>query len=175
MGKDFCAPSPSPWVVRFAPLISPGGRVLDLACGGGRHSRLFLDRNHPVTAIDRDIAQAAQAHGAELIEADLEDGSPLPLAGRQFDGIVITNYLWRPIYPWIISLLAPGGVLIHETFALGHEALGRPRNPDFLLQRGELLRLCAPLTIAAFEDGQHGHVAVTQRICALNAPGPAQF
>lgn len=163
---------PSAWVARFAPLVPPGGAVLDLACGSGRHARLFLDLGHPVTALDKDIAQAVLAQGAEMVAADLEDGSPWPLPGRRFAGIVVTNYLWRPLFPAILDALAPGGVLIHETFALGNEAFGRPRNPDFLLQRGELLRACAGLSVVAYEDGIVEDRAVIQRICAVNGPGP---
>lgn len=173
MGIDPHRTDVSAWVARFAPLVPAGGRVLDIACGGGRHSRLFLDRGHPVTALDRDIAQAAQAEGAECIEADLEDGSPWPLSERRFDGIVVTNYLWRPLFPAIFAALAPGGVLLYETFAFGNEAFGRPRNPDHLLERGELLRLCTGLGIVAFEDGIENGRRVVQRVCAVNAPGPA--
>ena len=129
---------PSAWIERFAPLVRSGGAVLDLACGGGRHSRLFLDRGHPVTALDRDIAQAHLADGAEMIEADLENGSPWPLAGRRFAAVVVANYLWRPLFPQLLDSLDAGGVLLYETFALGNEAFGRPRNPDHLLERGEL-------------------------------------
>ena len=171
MGKGAAIASPSPWVVRFAPLVAAGGAVLDLACGGGRHSRLFLDRGHPVTAVDRDAAQAVLAEGAERIAADLEDGSGWPLPGRVFAAIVVTNYLWRPLFPSIRAALAPGGVLLYETFAHGNAAYGRPRTPDFLLQPGELPRLCGGLTVVAFEDGDTGG-AVIQRICAVNGPGP---
>lgn len=163
---------PSAWISRFAPLVRPGGAVLDVACGGGRHARLFLDRGHPVTGIDKDVAQASHAQGAELVQADLEDGSPWPLPGRSFAAIVIANYLWRPLYPAVLAALEPGGVLIHETFALGNEAYGRPRNPDFLLGRGELLRLCAGLNVVAYEDGIIQGRAVVQRICAVTGPGP---
>ncbi|MBX9633362.1 MAG: class I SAM-dependent methyltransferase [Magnetospirillum sp.] len=161
---------PSPWVARFAPLVSPGGDVLDLACGGGRHSRLFLAHGHAVTAVDRQTA-STDAPGAELIAADLEDGSPWPLPGRNFAGVVVTNYLWRPLFPAILAALAPGGVLIYETFAQGNERFGSPRNPDFLLGRGELLRLAADLTVVAYEDGVVDNRAVVQRICAIRGDG----
>ena len=172
MGTNPFRTDVSAWIARFAPLVRQGGPVLDLACGGGRHSRLFLDRGHPVTALDRDMAQAQLNQGAELVEADLENGSPWPLADRRFAGVVVTNYLWRPLFPRILDSLETGGVLIYETFALGNEAYGRPRNPDHLLDRGELLRLTHGLTVVAFEDGIEDGRKVVQRICALNGPGP---
>jgi SAM-dependent methyltransferase len=172
MGTDPFKRDISSWVARFAGLVPTGGAVLDLACGGGRHSRLFLDAGHKVTALDRDIAQARLAEGAELIEVDLENGSPWPLPGRCFAGVVVTNYLWRPLFPHILASLEAGGVLIYETFALGNEAFGRPRNPDHLLGRGELLALAAGLTVIAFEDGIEDGRKVVQRLCAVNAAGP---
>lgn len=173
MGSAPCGEhdSGSAWVRRFAPLVAVGGPVLDLACGGGRHARLFLDRGHPVCALDRDIGRTV-APGAELVQADLEDGSPWPLPGRRFAGIVVTNYLWRPLFPAVRAALLPGGVLLYETFAAGNESYGRPRNPDHLLARGELLSACAGLHIIAFEDGIADGRAVIQRIAALNGPGP---
>ncbi|MBC7951093.1 MAG: class I SAM-dependent methyltransferase [Rhodospirillaceae bacterium] len=164
----------SPWVSRFAPLVSPGGAVLDLACGGGRHSRLFLARGHGVTGVDRDIAHT-DAPGAELIAADLENGSPWPLAGHRFAGVVVTNYLWRPLFPALLDSLADDGVLIYETFAQGNERFGSPRNPDFLLARGELLRVTAGLTVVAYEDGVVEDRAVVQRICAVKGDGPVRL
>ena len=173
MGTNPFRTDASAWVCRFAPLVPGGGRVLDLACGGGRHSRLFLDQGHPVTALDRDISQAQLAQGADRIEADLENGSPWPLGGQRFAAVVVTNYLWRPLFPRILESLETGGVLIYESFALGNEAFGRPRNPDHLLDRGELLRLTQGLTVVAFEDGIEGDRKVVQRLCAVNGPGPS--
>ncbi|CAA7628031.1 SAM-dependent methyltransferase [Candidatus Terasakiella magnetica] len=172
MGTDPFKTHPSPWISRFAPLVRPGGAVLDVACGGGRHSRLFLDRGHPVTALDRDIAQARMADGAETLEADLENGAPWPLADRRFDAIVVTNYLWRPVFPHLLEALEPDGLLLVETFARGNEAFGRPRNPDHLLERGELLRLSHGLQVVAYEDGIEGGHKVVQRLCAANGQGP---
>ncbi|MGE5547080.1 MAG: class I SAM-dependent methyltransferase [Solirubrobacterales bacterium] len=163
--------SPSAWVMRFAPLVRPGGTVLDLACGGGRHARLFLGRGHPVAAVDRDLSPT-EAPGAELIAADLEDNSPWPLPGRTFAAVVVTNYLWRPLFPELLRALEPGGVLIVETFARGNEAFGRPRNPDHLLDRGELLTVATGLGVVAYEDGIVDGRAVVQRICAVNGAGP---
>ncbi len=147
----------SDWVRRFAPLVPAGGAVLDLACGSGRHLHWFASRGHPVTGVDRDAQALAQAlmltpTGAECIQADIENG-PWPLEGRQFAGVVVTNYLWRALMPRILDAVAPGGVLLYETFAAGNETVGRPSRPDFLLQPGELLRLCAGLRVVAYEDG----------------------
>lgn len=175
MGVDPFRIDPSEWIVRFAPLVPEGGHVLDLACGGGRHSRLFLDLGHKVTALDRDIAQATQAEGAELVQADLEDGSPWPLAGRTFDAVVVTNYLWRPLFPHIRDSLKSGGVLLYETFAAGNAEFGRPANPDHLLRRGELLELAQGMTVVAYEDGVMGRKKVVERIAAVNGPGPAEL
>ena len=147
----------APWVVRFIEGVAAGGHVLDVACGGGRNARLALARGLRVTAIDRDLSGVADlADRAEvtLIEADLEDGSPFPLAGARFDGVVVTNYLWRPILADIVAAVADDGVLIYETFARGQERLGRPANPDFLLKPDELVDAARPrLTVVAFEHG----------------------
>jgi SAM-dependent methyltransferase len=162
--------TPSPWVARFAPRVAPSGTVLDLACGGGRHGRLFLERGHRVSFLDRDLSGVADLRGddrAELIEADIENG-PWPLAGKRLAGIVVTNYLWRPLKQQIIGALSPGGLLIYETFMRGNERFGKPSNPDFLLAPHELLDWCreAGLEIRAFEQGEEAN-AVRQRICAV--------
>lgn len=162
--------APSPWVVRFAPLVAAGGRVLDLACGAGRHGRLFLDRRHSVTFLDRDLSGMVDLHGhagAQFVQADIEQG-PWPLVGQQFAGIVVTNYLWRPLFPQIAGALAPQGVLIYETFMQGNERFGKPSNPDFLLRPDELLDWCRSegLTVRAFEQGEEAS-AVRQRISAV--------
>lgn len=170
-GLQMMSGQASSWVARFAPLVRPGGSVLDVACGGGRHCRLFAERGHHVTGIDRDLS-ATSVEGAVLMTADLEDGSLWPLPGRRFDAVVVTNYLWRPLLPTLLESLAEGGVLIYETFAQGNEAFGRPRNPDFLLKRGELLDLARGLTVVAYEDGIVEDRSVIQRICAVNGPGP---
>jgi len=169
---------PSPWVRRFAGRVPAGGRVLDLACGGGRHTRLFLELGHPVLAMDRDIAWIADLAGRpdlETLEVDLEDGRPFPLAGQRFAGVVVTNYLYRPHLPALIESVAPGGVLIYETFARGNERFGRPSNPDHLLEAGELLEAVrGSLRILAYEDldVERPKPAAVQRICALHeGPG----
>ena len=168
---------PSPWVQRFASLLPPQGRVLDLACGSGRHVRWLAERGHAVTGVDRDAAALAPlAEVAEVRVADLE-GAPWPLPGRLFDGIVVTNYLWRPLWPAVRAALAPGGVLICETFAIGQQTLGRPSRPEFLLQAGELLRVCEGLRVVAFEDGfEDGFEPgrYVQRIVAVNEPAGAE-
>jgi SAM-dependent methyltransferase len=161
---------PSGWVRRFAHLVAPGGALLDVAAGGGRHARFFRDRGHPVTAIDRTLDGMAGVEGIELIRADLE-AAPWPLPGRRFAGIVVTNYLHRPLLPVLLDALEPeGGVLLYETFAEGQAEFGRPAGPDFLLRPNELLQAALPgLTVVGYE---HGIVygpkpAAVQRIAAV--------
>lgn len=171
---------PSPWVQRWSHLLAPGATVLDVACGPGRHVRWFAGRGHPVTAVDRAAAslQALEdlvvAGRARTVLADIENG-PWPLQDgdhpRRFGGVVVTNYLWRPLMPVLLESLAVGGVLLYETFAHGQAGIGRPSRPEFLLQPGELLDHCRSLHVVAFEDGfcaaPPRHV---QRIVAVRAP-----
>jgi SAM-dependent methyltransferase len=159
--------APSAWVQRWAPLVTQG-TVLDLACGGGRHAKLFLGRNLNVVAVDRDPQVIP---GARFVRADLEDGSPWPLPGERFEGIVITNYLNRKIFPEIREGLKPQGVLIYETFMLGNERFGRPSNPEFLLRPGELLEAFRDLSVKGFEEGEVSEPkpAMIQRLCAVRA------
>jgi SAM-dependent methyltransferase len=167
------AASPSPWVVRWAHLIAPGGTVLDVACGGGRHLRWLAAQGFRVTGVDRDAAAVAGLDGVgEIVVADIENG-PWPLAGRRFDAVVVTNYLWRPLTPTLLAALADGGVYLHETFADGNGSYGRPSRPDFLLRRGELLQMAAALRTVAYEDGWlDDPPRCVQRIAALAArPG----
>jgi len=164
---------PSRWVRRFAPLIPLGGAVLDLACGNGRHARHFLQLGFEVVAVDRDIEFVADLSGqAEIVQADLEDGGPWPFAGRTFSGIVVVNYLHRPLLPLLGDSIAEKGVLIYETFAIGNERFTRPRNPDHLLKDGELLELVSgSMQVIAYEHGivEAGPLpGVKQRICAVN-------
>ncbi|HUR90825.1 MAG TPA: class I SAM-dependent methyltransferase [Ramlibacter sp.] len=143
----------SAWVERWAHLVPAGARVLDVACGHGRHTRFFADRGCKVTAVDRD-AQAIEPLRAiaEVVPADIEN-APWPFASRKFGAVVVTNYLWRPLLPAIVESVAPDGVLIYETFAAGNGQFGKPSRPDFLLQPGELLQACAALDVVAFEQG----------------------
>ena len=186
----------SAWVQRWSNLVSPGGHVLDVGCGHGRHVRWFAARNHPVIGVDRDPTALASLTdltsmdagnpGVQTVLADIEN-APWPLISRQvndpecsqtlqqFDAVIVTNYLWRPLLPTLISSLAPGGVLVYETFAAGNETVGKPGRPDFLLQPGELLTVCAGLRVVAFEDGFIDHPArFVQRIAAVRLePGSA--
>ena len=135
-------PAPaSDWVERWAPLLPAGTRVLDVACGRGRHVRLLAGAGHRVTAIDREAELLAPLAGlARTVVADIEV-APWPLPGETFDAVLVTNYLWRPLFPGLLAAVAPGGLLIYETFALAQAAIGRPRRPEFLLRPGELLEL----------------------------------
>jgi SAM-dependent methyltransferase len=143
--------------------------ILDVAAGGGRHSRFFLDRGHKVTALDRDTSALAPQPNLEIIQADLEDGSPWPLPGRSFGAVIVTNYLHRPLFPALLDALAPGGVLLYETFMAGNERFGRPSNPEFLLKDGELLELVrGRLSVTAYEARMISEpkMAMVQRIAA---------
>ncbi len=164
--------TPSPWVVRFAPAIAEGGSVLDVACGRGRHTRWFEANGHRVTAIDRDVEALSVCGASEAIVCDLES-EPIawPVQGRQFAAVIVTRYLHRPLFPHLLDALAPGGVLLYETFAVGNARFGKPSNPAFLLEAGELLARCSGLTVVAYEDGLIGQPAAAsiQRICAVRA------
>lgn len=167
--------NPSRWVQRHAPLIVAGGRVLDLACGGGRHALMLAAMGFQVEAVDRDAAAVASLGTREprvvTRVADLE-GGPWPYYGCVFDGIVVTNYLFRPLLPQIMNALDVNGVLIYETFMVGNERFGKPSNPAFLLRQGELLDVVRPkLRVVAFEQGEvaEPRPAMIQRLCATRA------
>jgi SAM-dependent methyltransferase len=166
---------PSGWVQRWAHLVPAGAVVLDVACGRGRHARLFAGRGCQVVAVDRDaeaLGSLAGVAGIETRQADLE-GAPWPFAPGTFDAVVVTNYLHRPQFPHLAAALRPGGVLIYETFMLGNARFGKPSNPDFLLRPGELLEaFSGVLTVAGFEQGEAGRPprAMVQRICAVHGP-----
>jgi SAM-dependent methyltransferase len=148
--------------VRWAPLVARGP-VLDVASGAGRHAKLFAARGLEVVAVDR---EPQVIPGVKFVQADLEDGSPWPFAGRRFGAIVVTNYLHRALLPVIVAALADEGMLIYETFMIGNERYGKPSNPNFLLRPGELLQACGSLTVLGFEQGTTGK-AVVQRVCAI--------
>lgn len=163
--------TPSAWVARFAPQVQAGASVLDLACGGGRHARLFAARGCRVEAVDRDAAALAQLQGVAGVTpvvADLEQEA-WPLAGRTFDAVVVTNYLYRPHFEALLDCVAPGGLLIYETFMVGNERFGKPSNPAFLLSPDELLqRVAGRFSVMAFEQGEVAtpKPAMVQRLCA---------
>lgn len=164
--------APSPWIVRWSHLLAPGAEVLDVACGSGRHMRWLAGRGHAVTGVDRspEAIEAAAPHG-RVLQADIE-GGPWPFTGQAFGGVVVTNYLWRPLLPDIVAAVAPSGVLLYETFAEGNETVGKPSRPDFLLRPGELLAACADLQVIAYENGfLAAPDRFVQRIAAVR-PGP---
>ena len=153
--------------------MAAGSRVLDLACGSGRHLRWLANRGVHVTGVDHDaLAVEPLRAQAEIIVADIE-AEPWPVDGREFDAVIVTNYLWRPLLPRIVASVAPGGLLVYETFARGQEILGRPSRPEFLLEPGELIRAAASLHVLAYEDGLlPAPRRRVQRLCAWRgAPG----
>jgi len=168
---------PSPWVAQWAPSLPPGGIVLDLAAGSGRHTHCLSARGHPVVAVDRDVS-ALTVHSwpthVEILAANLEDGSPWPLPRRTFAGIVVTNYLHRRLLPHLAEALENGGLLIYETFGIGNERFGKPSNPAFLLQPGELLTFAegAGLTVLGYFCGEVASPkpAIIQRLAARRSP-----
>lgn len=165
------ADNPSRWIERFAPLIAKRGAVLDLACGAGRHARYLAAQGFRVVAVDIDISRvlAANIAGVTPLAADLEN-APWPFPARKFCGVIVANYLHRPLFPAILEALEAGGVLIYETFAHGNERFGKPANPDYLLEPGELLEVVrGKLRVVAYEDliVDHPRPAAVQRICAV--------
>ena len=155
--------------MQWAGLIAPEAAVLDVAAGRGRHSRFFADRGHRVTALDRDTSRLTGHPGIDIVQADLEDGSPWPLPGRTFGAVVVTSYLHRPLFPALLDALAPGGVLLYETFMEGNERFGEPSRPAFLLKDGELLDLArGRLSVTAYEARMISEpkMAMAQRIAA---------
>ncbi|WP_431111783.1 class I SAM-dependent methyltransferase [Variovorax paradoxus] len=163
---------PSEWIVRWSHLLAPGATVLDVACGNGRHMQRFAGRGHTVTGVDRstEAIEAARVFG-DTVTADIEAG-PWPFGGQVFGAVIVTNYLWRPRMADIVAAVAPGGVLLYETFAAGNETVGKPSRPDFLLQPGELLAACQGLRVVAYEDGFLAEPdRFVQRVAAVRAGG----
>tara|TARA_Y100001970_G_C14259923_1_gene879517 strand:+ start:15129 stop:15680 length:552 start_codon:yes stop_codon:yes gene_type:complete len=164
---------PSEWVMRFSNYITPKSKVLDVACGSGRHSSLMLSLGHRVTSIDIDVSglfYLKRQSNLRIIETDLEN-KPWPLGKEKFQAIIVTNYLYRPLIPQLVNSLSTNGLLIYETFAKGNEVFGRPRNPKYLLDRGELISFFSDkLNIIAYEDLEviSPRKSVKQRICASN-------
>lgn len=160
---------PSSWITAWAGLVPAGANVLDIAAGGGRHALYFAGRGHKTTALDRDVGKLDASAGLEIVQADLEDGSPWPLPGRKFGAVVVTNYLYRPLLPVLMAAIEPGGVLLYETFMEGNERFGKPNRPDFLLKDGELLELVrGKFSVVAYEAHtiSEPKMAMVQRIAA---------
>ncbi len=176
--QDLTVPA-SDWVVQHATKIKPGGRVLDYACGSGRHTIYLAKQGFQVLAIDRDSESLAQIKetqaqkypdwALETLNLDLESANWNLTELGAFDGVVVTNYLYRPHLMKLPDLLKPDGVLIYETFALGNEAYGKPSNPDFLLKPNELLNLAEKMRILAYQDRvvSSPKMACIQRVCAV--------
>jgi SAM-dependent methyltransferase len=172
--QPHAALAPSAWVQRWSALVPTAASVLDVACGSGRHVRWFAQRACRVTGVDRDAAALdALRDAGEMLVADIENG-PWPWPGRQFDAVVVTNYLWRPLLPTLVASVAPGGVLVYETFALGNETVGKPSNPAFLLRPGELLQAAQGLRVLGYEDGfLAAPQRFVQRLCAVRERAPS--
>jgi SAM-dependent methyltransferase len=176
----------SNWVTRWERLVMPSQAILDVACGAGRHTRFFIEKGCAVTALDvsGEALQTVLAHSptARVVQADIEN-APWPLQGETFDAVVVTHYLWRPLFPKLLASLKDGGILMYETFAVGNEAYGKPSRADFLLKSKELLSLCADLHVIAYEEGfLAAPNRLVQRIVAVNRNGkmpvllePTQF
>ena len=167
---------PSRWIQKWAHLVAPQGTVLDVACGAGRHMQFLAERGHAVTGVDRspEAIEAARPWGHTLL-ADIENG-PWPFPDLTFDALVVTNYLWRALLPTLLASLAPGGVLLYETFAAGNETVSKPSRADFLLQPGELLRVCQGLRVVAYEDGfLDDPMRFVQRIAAVRETAQASL
>lgn len=165
---------PSPWITRWTHLLAPACTVLDVACGSGRHVAWFAAQGHAVTGLDRNLSAAQDLGGqARLVCADIES-QPWPLnhngVPTPFDAVIVTNYLWRPLLETLVQSVAPGGVMLYETFAQGNETVGRPTRPDFLLRPGELLAVCSGLQVVAYEHGFLDDPArFVQRIAAVRS------
>ena len=174
-GHSITNQAPSPWIFRFSGIAQ--GPVLDVACGAGRHAALFAGRGFQVTAVDRDLSRLGDLRDHANIAAMEVDLETEPAPWRPDPGVwgtvVVANYLWRPLIPALVSALAPGGVLLYETFAVGNGKYGKPSNSDFLLRPGELLdAVSGQLQVVAYEHGETPSPAVVQRICAIRSEAP---
>lgn len=178
LGPGADASRASAWVRRWSHLVPAQAEVLDVACGEGRHLAWFVARGHRVVGVDRSASALAglglPAGQCTTVLADIEQG-PWPLPGQQFGAVVVTNYLWRPLLPTLVASVAPGGVLIYETFALGQASIGKPSRAEFLLAPGELLEAVRGLRVVAYEDGfvearDDWPARFVQRVVALRAP-----
>ncbi len=167
--------NPCTWFVHFAALVRPATRVLDLACGHGRHARFFAEHGARVTAVDRDAAallSLATTQNVTTEHRDLE-ADPWPYSVASFDAIIVCNYLWRPTFASLLATIKPGGALLFETFMDGNERYGKPSRPDFLLRSNELLTLTRDtFCVVAFEEGDELDAtgqpyAVKQKIAAI--------
>lgn len=168
--------APSDWVQRWTHLLKPQSQALDLAAGRGRHTRWLQSQGHKVLAVDRDaeamaVIDSLKLAGVQVLIADLESAA-WPFSRETFDAIVVTNYLWRPLFPDLVDSLVPGGILIYETFTAGNETVGKPSRPDFLLRTGELLQVCQGLRIVAYEDGYVGPPAPERFVQRMVAAKP---
>jgi SAM-dependent methyltransferase len=162
----------SPWIERWSYLVDTGATVLDVACGSGRHVRWFVSRLAKVTGVDRDEQAVAPLRSvARIVVADIENG-PWPFEGETFDAVIVTNYLWRPLLPNIVAGVAPGGVLLYETFGQRQPEFGKPTRPDFLLRPRELLQVTEDMHVLAYEDVVLEHpMRHVQRIAAVRHDG----
>ena len=172
-GTQHASTQASEWVQRWSHLACAPGHMLDLACGSGRHMHWFQQLGFQTTGVDRDPHALMRASEfGRVMEADVENAPwPLLVAGQvqQFDVVVVTNYLWRALFPVVLQSLAPGGLLLYETFTQGNESVGRPARPDFLLRPGELLQVCQKLHLVAYENGfLNQPERFVQRIAAVN-------
>ena len=177
MAQQSFTPSiePSRWLQKYSSLMPNSGPILDVAAGSGRHTVYLLDKGHIVVSIDRDVSRLAYLKNPHLsvAQVDLEVPHSWPFKSGAFAGIIVTNYLHRPLFPRIIDALAAGGLLVYETFSQGNEKFGKPSNPDYLLEPGELLRVTLDhLHVIAYEDltVHQPKSARTQRICAARRP-----
>lgn len=166
--------APSDWITRWSHLLAKDATVLDIACGSGRHLRYFSEQGHAITGIDQDISGIPTLPStATLVKCDIER-HPWPLitqdAPTTFGAVIVTNYLWRPLFPTILQSIGRNGVLLYETFAIENAAVGRPSRPEYLLEPGELLELCKSLRVVAYEHGFLENPArIVQRIAAVQS------